>query len=306
MTEFWNEFGYRQIRRHISTPLVSTANDFISSSLNHGASFWKQFFLAHQRSLKSQHAQIGSFGIELFIATLAGSIIGLVGSIEYQGRLIFPYSIISPVPNESAVPRAAVSLCVGISSTAAFCGVKTFGGREQLNRWREARSGHRQFSYYLGVLTGQLIRIFFSSFHFAFAFHLVSASFISFSDILSITILLYFAWYGFSTCIVSLAENSNAGLVSVIFAAIFSTFNGIFSQIPLFLRYISPCFWASEGYFTRQTAPFTEIMQVKSFSAPLFDYQYGRFEFDCLIILLIGIIYHILGYFLMIRRNQKH
>lgn len=279
-----------------------------AASSARGASFFSQLFRSFVRSLRTQHALFGSLVLELFIASFAGLIMGVAARLPYKGVLIGPYALISPSPDEQAIPRASMLACMGVSMAAAFSGVNVFYGvtGEQIVRWREARAGHSQLPYYIGVVLAQGFRNLIGAVHFAAIHHLISAPFISYPDLLSIAFLLYFGWYGWATCIASLTAKENSTLVSVVGALIFSALNGYVNAVPVFVLYISHCFWASEAFFTRQTEPFVDVMQVKTISADLFQYEIGRYDTDLIVLFIVALIYHAIGFLLVRRKNNQH
>lgn len=314
MHKYWMEKGRAQIHgesKQIAPAHAVASNDveagLKSACAGRGASFLSHLFHAFVRSLRSQHAMFGSLVLELLIASFAGLIMGLAARLPYRGVLVGPYALISPVPDEQAVPRAGMLQSMGVSMSAAFSGVSVFYGiSEQLVRWREARAGHAMPPYYIGLVLCQGFRNLIGAVHFATMYHLISAPFISYSDLLAIVFLLYFGWYGWATCIASLTSKENSTLVSVVGALIFSALNGYVNAVPVFVLYISHCFWASEAYFTRQTEPFVGVMQVEAISADAFQYTYGRFETDMGILFAVAIAYHAIGFLLLVRKNKQH
>lgn len=321
MHKFWNEKGRKQVHGSGDQPdpeqsrLEAAAGqdqqftqNLKSASAARGASFLSQMLSSFVRSLRTQHALFGSLVLELLIASFAGLIMGLAARLPYKGVLVGPYALVSPVPDEQALPRASMLLCMGCSMAAAFSGVNVFYGvtGEQVVRWREARAGHRQLPYYLGVVLAQAFRNLIGAIHFSTLHHLISAPFIAYSDLLSIVLLLYFGWYGWATCISSLTSRENSSLVSVVGALIFSALNGYVNAVPQFVLYLSHCFWAGEAFFTRQSEPFLSVMQVQEISAEIFQYETGRYEMDLGILFLVAVAYHGIGFLLLRRRNKQH
>ncbi len=319
MHKYWVEKGRQQIHGEIKEAQPQPADQAqaqlqsrVESSLRtasaaRGASFLSHLMHSFVRSLRSQHAMFGSLVLELLIASFAGLIMGLAARLPYRGVLVGPYALISPAPDEQALPRAAMLQSMGVSMSAAFSGVSVFYGvSEQLVRWREARAGHSMPPYYIGVVASQGFRNLIGAVHFATVYHLISAPFISFPELLGIVFLLSFGWYGWATCVASLTAKENSTLVSVVGALIFSALNGYVNAVPEFVLYLSHCYWASEAFFTRQSEPFVGVMQVEKISAKIFQYTYGRFETDMGILFIVALAYHAIGFLLLKRKNKQH
>jgi hypothetical protein len=121
-------------------------------SADRGASFFRQMVLAHNRSVLQQYRQYTTFALEIFVASLAGILMGAAASQLdglYYGILKPPYTLISPAPIEVLLPSVGfyVSLAIGLAGSPA--GVLTFG-EEKLVYYREAAAGHNTLAYYIG------------------------------------------------------------------------------------------------------------------------------------------------------------
>jgi hypothetical protein len=166
-----------------------------------GARFLSQFHYCHTRSIIQQFRGYQSFFLELFVASLAGSLMGLSFmnySELFQGVWIAPYAFLSPTPSIAQVSTQGFLVGTAIALAAAPAGVKIYG-EEKVVFWREASSGHNRLAYYLGKMMASLPRMSIAALHFASFFHMVSRPIISFESQYSMIVLQYFGVYGLST-----------------------------------------------------------------------------------------------------------
>nr|KAJ3420418.1 hypothetical protein HK105_005685 [Polyrhizophydium stewartii] len=126
-----------------------------------GASFVRQVFYCHSRSLMQQYQRINSLVLEIFVGVLAGFLMGMAsqGSDEmYRGLYIAPYLILSPAPLEWLIAQFGLLIGMAVALAAAPAGVTVFG-EEKPVYWREASSGHSPLAYYIGKTIATVYRI---------------------------------------------------------------------------------------------------------------------------------------------------
>lgn len=95
--------------------------------------------------------------------------------------------------------------------------------------------------------------------------------------------------------------------VCLLFFGLSRLISGIFSGnlrgLPYALKVLSYAFWASEGYFTKETEPVQHVMRVTDVSNSL-SYELNRWELDMAIVFAFGIGLRILSFILMIMLNR--
>jgi len=232
---------------------------------------------------------------------------GFAGKGAYQGVLVDPYTLISPSPQETIVPQMGMFINMAIGLAAASAGVKVFG-EEQIVYWREAACGHNRLAYYLGKTISQLYRFFFVALHFTAVYHLLATPMIDFSHLYFIVLLCFFAVYGLAAIVSMVVNRENAPLLAVVLSLVAAVFCGYVVNLPMFMKVCSYSFWATSALFDQQTIPFRNVMQVDQISAPIWGYTLDQYGLDVFLILLIGIVYRILAFLLMIfthRDKQK-
>lgn len=149
--------------------------DPVAGTADRGATFLRQMYLCHNRSIVQQYRTVASFALEVGVAVLAGTMMGaasLAVPTLYVGILKVPYVLISPSPIEPLLPSIGlfVSLAIGIAASPA--GVKTFG-EERPVYFREASAGHNRLAYYIAKSVAVLYRLTIGSFHFVSCFHIL-------------------------------------------------------------------------------------------------------------------------------------
>jgi hypothetical protein len=201
----------------------------ISKLVRVSSPFWYQFWLAHNRSLIQQCRNIKSLILEIGVAILAGSLIGLSvmgsGGQMFHGIYKWPYSLISPAPIVWVVPLLGLLTSTAVGLAGAPAGVKTFG-EERVVFWREAAVGHNRFSYYTGKSVSVLYRILLTSLHFSSIYYYLAAPIISFGKEYAIIFLLFYCVYGLSSIISMIVRREDAPLLAVVACLFSSVFCG--------------------------------------------------------------------------------
>ncbi|KAI8896886.1 hypothetical protein BC833DRAFT_595703 [Globomyces pollinis-pini] len=123
-----------------------------------GASYLKQFFLAHNLSLLQQYRNISGLVLEFLVCVVAGVLMGM--SVQgfkefYIGLYQGPMAVISPAPVNWIVPQFGMLCGCTVALAGSAAGVQVFG-EELPIYWRNASSGHSPLSYYLVKFTKYL------------------------------------------------------------------------------------------------------------------------------------------------------
>lgn len=281
------------------------SEDNSNDKIIRGANFFKQFWYAHIRSVKQQYLSLESLILELGLAAFAGFIIGFSTQEHYSGVAIEPYTPLSPSHDVALIPQKGLFMGMSIGIAAASAGVKTFG-EDRTVYYREAASGHNKLAYYLGVTTSVIYRIILGGFHFTSLYQILSRTYTSYWHSLIGIVLIYYSVYGLSSIVSMITPRKDAPLLAVVATIIATVMNGYVTNIPYFLKVLSYAYWFNEGYFEKEV-DFAKSTTIVSFTADVFGYVTDRFVFDMFMVFIIGTVYRIIAYILMIfiRRDKQ-
>lgn len=237
LSEKWKEL--KPPKKIEATHQVKFEKDVAVLIKYRASSPFKQVWWCFTRSIKQQSRTFISFVLEIFVASVAGALMGVsVGGANgelYKGLYVFPYSLVSPSPLSYVVTLYAVFLLLtklligfSVSLAGAPAGVKVFGEvsttimQEKPVFWRETASGHWSFSYYLGKTLAATPRFTLSSLHFASIYQFLAApTFPRFGMTYALIFFNFFGIYGQSAFVSTLVRRENSNLVAVI-ASIFT------------------------------------------------------------------------------------
>ncbi|KAI3654726.1 hypothetical protein MP228_000106 [Amoeboaphelidium protococcarum] len=283
------------------------------TSVRTSAGWFQQALLAHNRSLIQFSRKVSSMILEIGVCILAGGLMGLsvmgADGEMFRGIYVSPYTLVSPAPLVWIIPLLGllVSMAVGLSGAPAA--VKIFG-EEKVVYWREAAAGHSRSAYYVGKSISALYRFAVTSLHFTAVFYFLASPLNSFANMYGIIVVLYYCVYGFSAIVSMLVQRENASLLAVVaclFAAVFNYFGPTKEKAVQwgvnFIWEISYAKWASEALFDGEVSNFGNVYQVE-LAASLYGYTLNRFTFDLCMALLIGSVFRVIAYVLMIVMNR--
>eukprot|EP01119_Soliformovum_irregulare_P019516 TRINITY_DN6197_c1_g1_i1.p1 TRINITY_DN6197_c1_g1~~TRINITY_DN6197_c1_g1_i1.p1 ORF type:complete len:781 (+),score=218.38 TRINITY_DN6197_c1_g1_i1:3-2345(+) len=271
-----------------------------------GAALWKQVILNHNRYLLQQYRSVGSFQLEIFVATLAGILMGIsvMGSSGelYKGILISPYTLISGAPQEFLLPMFGLIVGIAVGLSGAPAGVKTFGEEKPLH-WREYAAGHSRVAYYLGKVICTVYRFAITSLHFSALYYILATPGIEFGRLYVIVFMLFFNVYALASFVSLCVKREDASLLAVVICLIVAVLNGFGPSIKSadswgigFLWQMSYGRWATEALYNEETQLFRHIYQVENLSAPAWGYSLDRFGFDIGMMFVSGMVYRILAF----------
>ncbi len=288
--------------------------DPLAMTADRGASFMWQVYLCHNRSMVQQYRQATSYLLEMGVGMLAGGMMGAAASQVpelYMGVLKPPYTLISPSPIETLLPSIGlyVSLAVGLAGSPA--GVRTFG-EERAVYYREASSGHSKGAYYIAKTLSMFYRFTSGAFHFAAVFHMLANPTTSFTMMFIIVVCQYFAVYGLAAITSMVVKRENSALLGVIVSLVAGCLCGFGPSITQlrgwhmsWIQDISYARWSSEAWFHYETLPYRDMYMVEEVSAALFGYTLDRLGYDIAMILIIGTVYRIIAFALLVLLNRE-
>eukprot|EP00158_Paraphelidium_tribonemae_P003535 Partr_v1_DN26205_c0_g1_i1_m48174 putative ABC transporter len=269
----------------------------------------------YNRSLVQQYRLINGFLLELFVAIVCGTLIGLAVSVYegalYQGLVIRPFTLISPSPIEIVVPILALIQACAIGLTAAPGGVKIFSEEREIY-FREVASGLNPFSYYVGKNMASSYRFFITALHYSSLFHFFARPNTPFLHMFAIHFCTFFAVYGMSFASAMLVKRENASMIAVCVALVNSVLSGsgpsITEMKKVHLEWvldISYARWMAEAWYSEELLIFENVYEIWDVSSATFGYMLDRFYFDLAMILLIGFALRVLGFILLVGTNRK-
>ncbi|TPX57986.1 hypothetical protein CcCBS67573_g09198 [Chytriomyces confervae] len=277
-----------------------------------GASFIKQVYYCHQRSLIQQSRQVGALALEIFVAMFAGMLMGVstIGKVKELMNGIYwgIYILLSPAPLD-LLALYGLLIGIAIALSGAPAGVKVFG-EEKPVFWREAASGHSRLAYYLGKTIATVYRLILTSLHFTGLYMLLAKPVLD--PYMQYALVLFQFWgvYGIS-CIVSVVvRRENASLLAVVialFAAIFCGYGPSLVQAKksgyMFLFEMSFNKWAAEANYAASIIVYRNRLDI-DLMASIWGYSLSQVNLDLFMCVIIGIVMRVIGFVLMISLNR--
>ena len=183
-----------------------------------GASFWRQLWLCHQRSMLQQLRQGSWLASELVVCVLAGVAMGTAATVVdelYIGILRPPYTVLSPAPSDIILVSFGfyINMALGVAGSPAA--VRTFGEERDVFL-RENRRGHSALAYFIAKNLSVMPRLILAALHFGSFFTMLARPTAPFPDLFLMMFLILFGVYGLSTLVSMLVSRQNAALVGVI------------------------------------------------------------------------------------------
>ena len=282
-----------------------------------GASFFRQALLCHNRSIIQQYRRIGSYFLERGVAMLAGGLMGLaVGAVDgelfrsmYNDSMVF----LSPAPMVWLLPLLGLLVGMAVGLAGGPAGVKIFG-EEKVVYWREAAAGHSRFAYYVGKSMSVVYRFVAAALHFTALFYFLAQPIIAFERAFGIILIEFYCVYGLAAIVSMLVRRENASLLAVVVCLFSATFNGFGPSLVQAKEWGVPFFWdlwyarwGSEALFTEEAMPRALIYNTTA-AADLYGYTLDRFGFDMGMMSIIGTVYRIIAFVLLVfthREKQK-
>ncbi|KAI9337955.1 hypothetical protein BDR26DRAFT_863348 [Obelidium mucronatum] len=277
-----------------------------------GASFIKQVYYCHQRSLIQQSRQVGALALEIFVAMFAGLLMGVstIGKVKELMNGIYwgIYILMSPAPLD-LLALYGLLLGIAVALAGAPAGVKVFG-EEKPVFWREAAAGHNRLAYFLGKNIATVYRLVLTSLHFTGLYMLLAKPVLDPYMQYALVLFQFFGVYGIS-CIVSMVvKRENASLLAVVislFASIFCGYGPSLNQAKqsgyLFLFELSFNKWAAEASYAASILVYKERLDI-DLMAKIWGYTLTQLSLDLFMCVLLGVAMRIIGFVLMIALNR--
>jgi ABC-type multidrug transport system permease subunit len=220
-----------------------------------------------------------------------GCLIGLVAASSTTGELYTglykaPLSILSPAPNEFAVPLFGLVVSLSIALSGAPSASKTFA-EERSVFLREASAGHSTFSYFVGKNIITAIRIALSALHYAAFVAYVARPLTGFWHMYAIVFVFFWCVYGLSILVSLVVRRENAALMAVVISLLVSVFTGFGPNLKSmssghfgWILTISYSRWAAEALYTSEVFPYRNTYYIDFSATEIWGYTLDRFAHD--------------------------
>jgi ABC-type multidrug transport system ATPase subunit len=283
--------------------------------MERGANWFSQLAFAHNRSVTQQYRRCNAFALELLVALISGSIMGLAvmcydGSL-YQGLLVQPFSLISPAPVEVVIPLLALIIGCTIGLSGAPAGTKIFSEEKDVY-WREASAGHNPFSYFMGKNVSATYRFFVSALHFTASFHILTCPNIAFWNLYVIHLSMFYTVYGISFIVAMIVKRENASMVAVCVIIVFAVLCGNGPNLKDarkwgFEWFLDMSFnrWAAEAWYSEELLIYDGVYEIWKVSTEHFGFTLNRFWTDIFWIVVIGCAARLLAFILLVLLNRQ-
>ncbi|KAI8843068.1 hypothetical protein BC829DRAFT_420151 [Chytridium lagenaria] len=278
-----------------------------------GAGFVRQVIYCHNRSLVQQGRRAGALVLELFVALFAGLLMGISaqGKIKemFNGIYRGVYVVLSPAPFD-IVSLYGLLLGIAVALAGAPSGVKVFG-EERTIFWREAASGHSRLAYYTGKTIATAYRLLVSSLHFTALYLVFARPVVSSVEMYGLVLLQFWGVYGMACVISVIVRRENASLLAVViglFAAVFCGYGPSLAQAKawniVWIYEMSFNKWAAEAHYSLSLRFYKHVYDT-DMSARLYGYTLGQVVKDFVACLLLGVVWRVIGFVLMVTLNKE-
>ncbi|KAF2194822.1 ABC transporter-like protein [Zopfia rhizophila CBS 207.26] len=279
-----------------------------------GASWPAQTYYCCKRSITQQVRNKGSFFFEIGVGALAGGIIGLSAFAAkgqlFRGLYVPPFTILSSAVDYQSVPQVGLLGGMAIGLAASAPAVKVFG-EEKLIFNREAASGHSMSAYYVGKMVSVFPRICLSSLHFSVFMGILATPLMSFSQMFAANMLYFFCVYGLASCVGMLVKREDGPLLAVMASLIIGVLGGVappLSKVKAWhlegLWRLSPGVWFTEAYVSQNLLPLDYLYMLDMASRGM-GFTLGHYPLDMWILFIIGSIYRIIAFVLLVTVHRK-
>ncbi|CAD0089852.1 unnamed protein product [Aureobasidium vineae] len=281
-----------------------------------GASRHAQAYYCAERALLQQIRNRTSFSFEIFVAALAGLVIGLSAHSSnghlFSGIYHPPFTQIASAVDYKSAPQLGLlsAMAIGLASSAP--GVWVFG-EEALIFQRESSSGHSKSAYYVGKVISTFPRITIAALHYTVMIGVLATPLMNFQDMYAANLVYFYAIYGLSNVVSMLVKREDGPLLAVLLSLILGVLGGVAPPLSKVKEWhmewfwrSSPGVWFTEAYWTKMVSPRAFLLDV-DLATQTIGFTLGVFGKDLALVLVIGTVYRLLAYVLLVlfRKRQR-
>ncbi|KAK5174480.1 uncharacterized protein LTR77_001560 [Saxophila tyrrhenica] len=308
----FNDAATKRSRRASNQSLNSTAEQeesLVRTMKARGATWPAQVFYCWKRAMTQQVRNATSFFFEIGVGALAGVIIGLSAFASaghlFQGIYHPPFTSLSSAVDYSSTPQLGLlgGLAIGLAASAP--GFWVFGEEKQMY-YRETASGHSRSAYYVGKLIATLLRIALSAFHFTVFLGVLATPLIAFQWMYVVNLLYFWCVYGLASIVSMIVKREDGPLIAVLGSLVIGVLGGVAPPLSTvkswgleWLWRASPGVWLTEAYFTENLTPLGYLYEL-DLAASATGFTLGQYGLDVGILFLIGFVYRIVAYLLLV------
>ena len=266
---------------------------------NRGASFLRQLYLCHSRSLLQQYRQPPWLVLELCVSSAAGMAMGLAAqSVDelYSGVLRPPFTVLGPAPMETMLPNLGFFINIAIGVAGSPAAVRAFGEERDVFL-REYDGGHNVLAYYIAKNMAALYRLLLASLHFSGFFAYLARPVSEFFYVFNFIFGAFFGVYGLATLMSMLVDRANAALLGTIASLIVASLCGYGPNLKQgkewgisIFQDLSYSRWVNELFIHAETLPYRTLFLAEEITAEIFGYSLNRPTYDIFMMAFIGIL----------------
>jgi hypothetical protein len=127
-----------------------------------------------------------------------------------------------------------------------------------------------------------------------------------------VVVLMFYTVYGVSFALAMVVKRENASMIAVCATIIFAVLNGSGPSLSDMAKYkmdwildISYARWSTEAWYSSELMIYDGVYEIQSISASLFGYTLNRYYWDLLCIFIIGSVFRVLAFVLMVGLNRQ-
>jgi len=271
---------------------------------NRGASFFRQLYLCHSRSLLQQYRQPPWLVLELCVSSAAGMAMGLAAqSVDelYSGVLRPPFTVLGPAPMETMLPNLGFFINIAIGVAGSPAAVRAFGEERDVFM-REYEGGHNVLAYYIAKNIAALYRLLLASLHFSGFFAYLARPVSEFYYVFNFIFGAFFGVYGLATLMSMLVDRANAALLGTIASLIVASLCGYGPNLKQgkewgisIFQDLSYSRWVNELFLHAETLPYRSMFLAEEITADIFGYSLNRPTYDIFMMAFIGLLLRFLA-----------
>mmetsp|Transcript_67769 Transcript_67769/g.78727 ORF Transcript_67769/g.78727 Transcript_67769/m.78727 type:complete len:816 (-) Transcript_67769:397-2844(-) len=265
------------------------------------ASFLRQFYLAHRRSIDKQSKVIMSISFQVVMGMIAAAIMASAAvQTRFLGILISPYTVIAPKHKIYLTAMLSMFYHLAIASTSCASSLRCFLAERECY-WKEMATGsYSRVAYFLGAVLAESYRLVLGSYHFTIVAYFMLQPLQDFWEFWGVILLIFIAMDAQSAMLSIVLTPSSAPLTTTVAGVFISLLNG-YPSIPG-ITYAGFSFYLTEALMAQELAYTNDLFEYPDW--PGSQYAGGRKSLDYGIAILIIVAYRIICFLLLRFANR--